>query len=153
MFLTLLHTYIFNGSTSKLVSKSSKKWNFQKVHTKTSLLDDFFMHFLSNYFISYHRKSVIFWKYQKHRIKCLKSAFFIVFKKFEFQTLRKYCVFPIRMAIAKCSSCSIFFVLNRFFPPLLGSVFRCYKNYVFLTRKVAATYPKPSRFARFYNLI
>ena len=56
-------------------------------------------------------------------------------KKFEFSTLRKYCVFPIRMAIAKCSSCSIFFVLNRFFPPLLGSVFRCYKNYGFLHTK------------------
>ena len=49
--------------------------------------------------------------------------------------MRKYCVFPIRMAIAKCSSCSIFFVFNRFFPPLLRSVFRCYKNYGFLHTK------------------
>ena len=47
VFLTLLHTYIFNGSTSKIVSKSSKNWNLQKVHTKTSLFDGFLMHFLS----------------------------------------------------------------------------------------------------------
>ena len=62
-------------------------------------------------------------------------------KKFEFSTLRKYCVFPIRMAIAKWSSCSIFFVLNRFFPPLLGNVFRCYKNYGFLHTK----WPPPTQ--------
>ena len=45
------------------------------------------------------------------------------------------------MAIASCSSCSIFSVLNRFSPPLLGSVFRCYKNYGFLHTK----WPPPTQ--------
>ena len=61
----------------------------------------------------------------------LKSAFFMIFKKFEFSTLRKYCVFQIRMGLGKCFSFSIFFVLNRFLPPILGSSFRCCWNFVF----------------------
>ena len=96
-------------------------------------------------------KKCYFLKIVKTHYKMLKiSPLYGLKKKFEFSTLRKYCVFPIRMRLGKCSSCSTFFVLNRFFSADLGKFLPMLLKLWFFPYKVAATYPKPTRNAHFW---